>query len=91
MGEDMENVITVFNNRNQSMQFASYLKRMGIVCKTIDTPRDLSVSCGISVVFPYNKLKEAKFLISKYKFSSFAGFYLMQSNGVFKKFISILK
>lgn len=85
----MENVITVFNNRNQSMQFASYLKRMGVSCKTINTPRELSISCGISVVFPYNKLKEAKFLISKYQFSAFVGFYLIQSNGVFKKFVSI--
>lgn len=82
----MENVIAVFNNRSHTMQFASYLKRIGVRCKTINTPRDLSVSCGISAVFPYTNLKQAKFILDRYKFSSFVRFYVMVSNGVFKKY-----
>jgi len=45
------NIIAVFNGRNKAMQFASYLKRLGIPNKTISTPRELSLSCGVSVIF----------------------------------------
>ena len=82
----MENIIAVFNNRSHTMQFASYLKRIGVRCKTINTPRDLSVSCGISAVFPYANLKQAKFILDRYNFSSFVRFYVIFSNGVLKKY-----
>lgn len=82
----METILAVFGNRSHTMQFASYLKRMGVRCKTISTPRELSVSCGISAIFPAQNLNQAKFIIDKYKFSSFVKFYLVISNGVFKKY-----
>ncbi len=82
----METVIAVFNNRNHTIQFASYLKRIGIKCKTINTPRELSVACGISVIFPFINLKQAKLILDRFKFSSFNKFYLIQSNDVFKKY-----
>lgn len=82
----METILAVFGNRSHTMQFASYLKRMGVRCKTISTPRELSVSCGISAVFPVQNLAQAKFIINKYNFSSFNKFYVMMSNGVFKKY-----
>ena len=64
----MESIVAVFNNRNQAMQFASYLKRLGVRSKTISTPRELSVSCGISVVFSSKSLGQAKILIDRYGF-----------------------
>lgn len=82
----MEKIIAVFNNRNHTMQFASYLKRMGVRSKTIDTPRELSVSCGISVIFSSANLNQARFLLSRYNFSSFVRFYLIKEKDVFKKF-----
>lgn len=82
----METILAVFGNRSHTMQFASCLKRMGVRCKTISTPRELSVSCGISAVFPAQNLTQAKFIVDKYKFSSFTKFYIMVSNGVFKKY-----
>ena len=59
----MENIIAVFNNRNQALQFASTLKRLGIRTKTINTPRDLSVSCGISIVFSGKALGQARMVV----------------------------
>lgn len=87
----MDTIIAVFGNRNQSMQFASYLKRMGVRCKTISTPRELSVSCGISVIFPSQNLTQAKFVLNRYKFSTFVRLYGMISNGVFKKYQPLWK
>ena len=61
----MENIIAVFGNRSQAMQFASMLKKIGVRSKTINTPRELSVSCGISVVFGKLYLTQAKMILSK--------------------------
>lgn len=82
----MDTILAVFGNRNHTMQFASYLKKMGVRCKTISTPREISVSCGISAVFPAQNLTQAKFIMDRYKLSSFKNFYVMISNGVFKKY-----
>ena len=85
----MDKIIAVFSNRNQSMQFASYLKRMNIACKTVNTPRELSVSCGISVVFPANALKQAQYIIQKNRFEAFVNFFIIKNNGIFKKYETI--
>lgn len=82
----MGNIITVFNNRNHSMQFASYLKRAGVPCKTVNTPRELSVACGISVVFTADYLSYAKIVLNKFEFSSFNRFFAIESDGIFKKY-----
>ena len=82
----MDNVIAVFNNRNQSMQFASMLKKMGVANKTINTPRELSVSCGISVVFSMNNIKQAEYVLKSYNFGAFVGLYRIKSGGFIKKY-----
>lgn len=61
----MENIIAVFNNRNLAMRFASDLKRLGVQSKIINTPRELSVSCGISVAFSSRNLGQGKLLLGK--------------------------
>ena len=82
----MENIIAVFNNRNHTMQFASYLRRLGIKCQVVNTPRELSVSCGISVIFNSNVIYQAKTIINNHRFSSFVKLYTIISNGVLKKY-----
>lgn len=82
----MDNIIAVFTNRNQSMQFASMLKKMQIACRTVNTPRELSVACGISVVFPRLYLNQARNLIINYRFGGFVGFYKIIQVGVNKKY-----
>jgi hypothetical protein len=79
-------VVGVFGNRNQTMQFASILKRMGIRNQTIDTPRELSVSCGISVIFNYDDLDRVRYILNKVRLSSFIGFFKVIINSHFKKY-----
>ena len=81
----MRNILAVFNNRNQTMQFASYLKRLNVRCKTISTPRELSLSCGLSVLFAENGLAQANLILRSYAIYSFVGFYVV-SDGVFKNY-----
>lgn len=85
----MRNIIAVFGNRNHTMQFASYLKRLGIRCKTINTPRELTVSCGISIVFLERDLQRVRGLIYQLKLSSYVGMYLVLSDNVFTKYKKI--
>lgn len=72
----MEKVIAVFNNRNYAMQFASLLKRIGIASKTINSPRELSVSCGVSIVFARKNLPTAKGIIEKYGIKPYVKIYV---------------
>jgi len=82
----MGNILAVFGNRSHSMQFASALKRVGVRCKVVNTPREISVSCGISVIFDRVALPQAKQIVEYYKFSSFNKFYIMWQMGDMKKY-----
>ena len=82
----MEKILAVFGNRSHSMQFASNLKRIGVRCSVINTPRELSVSCGISVLFDKMSLSRARTIVDYYKFSSFNKFYYVVMIGGVKKY-----
>ncbi len=84
----MQNIIAVFNSRNHAMQFASMLKKLGIANKVKDTPRELSASCGISVVFDSRFLGRAKSLIDRYRLAMHVRLYLI-SGDIFKKYFPI--
>ena len=47
----MEYVLAVFVNRSHSQMFYKVLKSKGIPANVISTPRDLGLSCGLSVKF----------------------------------------
>lgn len=81
----MENIIAVFNNRNQAMQFASILRRLGITSKTVSTPRELSVSCGISIVFNSKNLGQAKMVLDTYRLSSYVRLFVIGGD-LFRKY-----
>ena len=81
----MQNIIAVFNNRNQALQFASALKRLGIRNKIIDTPRDLSSSCGISVIFDGNYLGRAKLVVERLRLVGNVKLYVV-SGDLFRKY-----
>ena len=74
-------VLATFNNRTQALQFSNQLKGMGVNIKIINTPREISVSCGLSVMFDFKMLPKARVVINSNKFVSFRGFYLKKDNG----------
>ena len=84
----MQNIIAVFENRSYALQFASILKRMGIRSKTIDTPRELSVACGISVVFESFYWGSVKDTVGKFLPNARIKFYLT-SGGISKKYVQV--
>lgn len=84
----MNNIIAVFANRSFAMQFASALKRMGINSKVIDTPRDLSSACGISILFAGRNLDKVKALISRLRSTGTVRLYMITGD-LFKTYLPI--
>lgn len=78
----MEYMIAVFRARTETINFANLLRSYGVNVTIINTPRQINVSCGISVKFNPAYSKKANEVILRRKFDTFAGFYLIKSNGV---------
>ena len=74
-------VLATFNNRTHALQFSNQLKSKGVSVKIINMPREISSSCGLSVMFNYQHLNHARVVVGSNKFSSFRGFYLKKHNG----------
>jgi len=74
-------VLAVFNNRTQALQFSNQLKAKGVVVKVINTPREITTSCGLSVMFDFSVLNKARIVINSSKLLSFRGFYLKKLMG----------
>ena len=81
----MQKIIAVFGNRNQALQFATALKKLGIKNKTIDTPRELSSSCGISIIFDGQFFSRAKMILARYKLYGSVKLYMITGD-LFKKY-----
>ena len=84
----MQNIIAVFKNRNQALQLATILKRLGIINKIVDTPRELSSYCGISVVFNIQYLGKVKSILEKSRLTLSVRMYII-SGDLFKKYLPI--
>ena len=54
---------------------------MGVGVKIINTPREISTSCGLSIMFDYNNINRARVVINSNRFVSFKGFYLKKEIG----------
>ena len=74
-------VLAVFNNRTQALQFSNQLRGMGISVKVINTPREITTSCGLSIMFDFRSLNKARIVINSRRLTAFKGFYLKKENG----------
>lgn len=74
-------VLATFHNRTHALQFSNQLKAMGVGVRVINTPREISTSCGLSIMFDYKQLSRARVVINSNRFVSFKGFYLKKEMG----------
>lgn len=77
----MEYGLAVFRARSETITFANLLKSYGVNVMIISTPRQINVSCGISVRFNTENTEEATKLLARRRFDSFAGLYLIKQSG----------
>lgn len=57
----MSEILITFESANYAMQTEAYLKSVGIKLQIMPTPREITLSCGLSIKTPmdnYQKLKE---------------------------------
>ena len=75
IGGIMNYCLLVFKSRNETLYFANMLMKNGYRANIINTPKQLGLSCGISVQFAENLLGIAKSFLRTKNFNSFVGFY----------------
>lgn len=74
-------VLAVFNNRTQALQYSRLLKGIGVSVRIINTPREITNSCGLSIMFSYKDLNKARIIINSNRLVAFRGFYIKKEMG----------
>lgn len=77
--------MAVFLGRTQALQFAEGLRKMGVKMNIVNTPREISTSCGLSVMFLSDNFNRVKMLVNSLKPTNFKGFYVRDGFGGYKK------
>lgn len=72
--------LVVFRARSETMKFHSLISSYNVKSSIVNTPRQIAVSCGISVKIDSSALGVAKEILSRRQFFTFAGIYLMQND-----------
>lgn len=86
----MKYLIIAFKSRNELQSFARTLRLYGITVSIVNTPRSVSVSCGLSARAEYRYLNAIKSAMSQTSFGSLLGIYLITRNGVYEQAEKIL-
>lgn len=80
----MNTVIITFRSRTDSMRISEMLYKSGVSNRLVNTPRELSLGCGISVLIDENSLPSARTILSALHRSSFVGIYRIEQEGLSK-------
>ncbi len=74
----MKELIISYKSRNNLMQLQRLLKQNGVASSIVSTPRNISVSCGLSIKTQYQYLFLVKKLIVMLNLSDFNGVFLYE-------------
>lgn len=77
----MEYYIAVFKSRTQTMKFQDRLRRNGLAVSIVNTPRQASLGCGLSVKFSGGDLEIIKNILTTESYHSFGGIFFVTGNG----------
>lgn len=72
----MKYILAIFTTRRDAIAYLDRLRSARIAAKIVNTPREVSISCGISVKFEPEALKMVK--STAYNYYSFVAFYLVE-------------
>ena len=71
----MEKVIVAFRSRSDTLGFAEFLKRNGIACRIVNTPKEAQVGCGLSAEVLKVNLSLVRVAVKRFSAKSFAGIF----------------
>lgn len=69
-----------FRSRTQSMKFYDMLRNENMAAKIINTPRDISAGCGLSVAIDDIIVEDSKKILSYSNFDTFIGLFYISNN-----------
>lgn len=72
--------IIVFRARSETMKFYSLISSYGVKSEIVNTPRQVSVACGISLKIASQDIIVAKEILNRRQFSTFAGIFMGSGN-----------
>lgn len=70
-----------FRSRTQSMKLYDLLRTGGVMCEIMNTPRQVSDSCGLSVSVPDSQIERALGIFRYYGLSSAIGIFHGDGSG----------
>lgn len=85
----MKHLIISFKSRNSLYSFSKVLKLNGINHSTVNTPRSISTSCGLSLQIDYRYLTFVKSLISSSNSLNLVGVFVKSYNLGYERFEKI--
>lgn len=73
----MKYLIISYKSRNSLYAFAKILRQMGIASSIINTPRNIALSCGLSLKVDFAYFSQVVSLISNAQLQGFWGVFLL--------------
>ena len=83
----MEQFLIVFSGRNSVMTLSKYLKLYRIKHEIISTPRQVGLSCSLSVVVYKKDMPNVLRIIKHGKFANYPTIYQIKNNGIIRTYI----
>ncbi len=77
----MKRCVVVFKSRTEVMYFIETVKNYGVYAKTVSTPKEAKIGCGLSSEIPLSSLTLALKIIKNVGFNSFYGVFLIEKKG----------
>ena len=74
-------LIFAFRSRTQSMKLYDTLRAHGCACRLINTPREISTSCGLSVRVAESDAAHAVELYDYYRLETLIGIFRCTNDG----------
>ncbi|MBE5741555.1 MAG: DUF3343 domain-containing protein [Clostridiales bacterium] len=78
----MKYLIVAFTSRNNLLQFAKILRYNGIPATVINTPRCISISCGLSIKTDLGYYEHISTLLRSTNLGGFLGVFLIERQGM---------
>lgn len=76
--------LVVFSSRSETMKFSNLLSSYGFTVAFVNTPRQISVACGISAKIDKGSLFAAREILNRRQFYTFSGIYYSYNNEYIK-------
>ncbi len=80
-GELSTMYLFAFRSRTQSMKLYDLLRSNDIACEIINTPREVSASCGLSVSVPDDAIERAVGIQNYYRTETLIGVFYHDDRG----------